>query len=145
MLDEQAKRRPEWTEGRPITLCDGQSWMLPVPVLGDYYFVREPDGTTSTRRGRTFGAAYELLLDRYLEADSGSDQAVALFDLAFDLLGRNYTLTVDDCRSLLRIVPTGEPTREANEVMWEAIAEAALGRAPKATAVGSGPPSSPTA
>jgi hypothetical protein len=45
-LDEQALRRPEFTEGVAITLSDGQAWTFPVPAFGDFYPRRGPDGRT---------------------------------------------------------------------------------------------------
>jgi hypothetical protein len=134
-LDEAALRRPEWTEGVSVVLCDGQTWHLPRPELGDFYFVRGDDGKTVARRGSTFGADYEALLDLYMDAETGADQAVALYDLAVALLARNYDLPAD-LRTILRVVPSGSPGRDDNEAMWETIAEAALGRVPKATPVG---------
>lgn len=138
MLSESALRRPEWVEGEPITLADGQVWHFPRPVLGDFGFARDETGNTYLTRNWTWGQEYTRLVDAYLASD-GVETRVALFDLAYDLLSRNYAVAVDDCRTLLTVVVGDDDRARVNDAMWSTIAAVALGRAPKVTPVGSEP------
>jgi hypothetical protein len=132
-LDEEALRRPEFVEGEPIELGDGQSWHFPRPVL-ELYPVPGPDGRLRFDGvRRSFGEDYDRKLDAFVAA-TGLDEMNAALEVAVDLLDRNYDLTPEDYGSLLR----WRPGDEENAAMWQAIADVALGRdAPKPTAVGS--------
>jgi hypothetical protein len=132
---ERSARRPDFAGGECVKLGDGVGWFLPKPRVG---FLPESDGAAGVRLGtkarRSFGRAYDDLVDAYIEADDGQAELSALLALAVDLLIRNYDgLTADEFAELLpRWV--GD---EANDEMWKAIADVALGRAgPKATPVG---------
>lgn len=132
-LDEAALRRPEFVEGEPIVLADGQEWTFPKPVL-ELYPIPGPDGRLRFEGlRRSFGEDYDRKIDAF--ADSPPAESLnALLDLAVDLLDRNYTLQPADYGVLL----CWRPGDEDNEAMWHAITEVAMGRdAPKAGAVGS--------
>ena len=59
-LDEQSLRRPEFTEGRKVTLGDGQEWVFPQPhaIL---YPVFGPDRKISLGFGYSYGYEYRGL------------------------------------------------------------------------------------
>jgi hypothetical protein len=132
-LNEQAQRRAEFAGGVPVQLGDGQEWTLPKPGL----LLRPefgPDGRPTFGKARpSWGEDYEAKVDAFLEATDGYDQIVALLVLAVDLLMRNYSLDDGAIGQLLpRIL--GD---EANDAMWEAVRDVALGVGPKATPAGS--------
>lgn len=132
MIDEASRRRPG-ASGVPVMLGDGKEWLLPRPVLG---FAPEFGEDGSVRFGekpvRSFGPAYDALVDAFVETDDGVAEANALLALAVDLLRRNYTVSPAD---LVVLLPRwfGD---EANAEMWREIAGVALGRAPKPTPAG---------
>ena len=136
ILDEKALRRGEFTPGREIALCDGQSWTFPVPVVNRLYPTRGADGKTQLVEGYDRGDEYDRLTDAYTEmrADDYFGHVRALTDLAFHLLSQNYAIEYSDMRHLLWLDKEGS----APPVLHE-IAAVALGRAPKATAVGETP------
>lgn len=144
--DEPSLRRPEFRGGVPITLGDGRPWTFPPPELDALCVTLDGDGRPTVAPASRFGAAYDDLVDAYLEAEPGLGELTALAALAVDLLGRNYALEPRDYRRLLRFVPGESPEGEASRAMWHDISGVALGRGPKGpTASGSGPPSPPTA
>jgi hypothetical protein len=130
--DEQAVRKPEFTEGIKIILADGKAWHFPKPQAIGFIFVRV-DGKTKLKRGFGWGEPYEKLVDAYVVSTTVSEEAVALFDLALYLLERNYAITFDDLRHLLHKARSDEPeeTRAANEAMWRTISDVALGNSPQ--------------
>lgn len=138
VLDEQALRRPDFDpSGRAVTLCDGQTWTFPVPAVRCLYPSRGPDGVTKLVEGYDRGAEYDRLTDVYTESDDYFTRVAALTDLAFLLLSANYALEFADVRHLL-FLESGDRA-EANAGVWAAVSAVALGRAPKATAVGAEP------
>lgn len=130
-LTEVARRKPGFTEGVAIQLCNGESWTFPLPTTGDFYFTRGDDGRTKMARGSSFGDAYDALLDRYVETEDGVAEATALADIAFELLSRNYDVSFNECRALLRRVPVSAEGHEANQEMWSAIGNVAVGKSGK--------------
>lgn len=140
VLNELALRRPEFVEGVTITLSDGQAWAFPLPVVVDYYPRRGPDGKAYVSQGFDLGPVYDDLLEQYVAAEDPATELAVLAALAFELLARNYTLTFQDLRHLLRIKPPGHPEREANNAMWGAVADTVVGVAPKPSPVGSSSP-----
>lgn len=132
MADEKGRRRDTFAGGVPVVLGDGQPWHLPKPKVGLAHEVG-PDGTLRFgKTRRSFGEAYDALLDVYLEAEDGPTEINALLALAVDLLARNYDLGGDDFRDLLPRWLDDEPNTE----MWTAIADVAVGRSPKPIPVG---------
>lgn len=130
-LDEKGLRRPEFVEGILVTLSDGQTWHFPPPKLGTWYPTRTADGRTQFDRAFDFGSDYDALTDALMEADGYYQHLVALADVTFDLLSRNYAITFEDMRHLLRVVPDGHPDAEANADMLTQLVEVALGRSGK--------------
>ena len=131
-LDEIALRRPEWVEGVPLLLGDGQEWHVPAPVVADDLVLSlGPDGKPQLRCGFAFGAEYNALTDRYIEATSGVEEILALVEIAYFLIRLNYNLTFEAAAPLLRVVRPGGKGEAENQEMWRRVAEVALGRDPK--------------
>ena len=138
MLDEHALRRPDYTPGAAIKLCDGQTWHFPHALI-EYLPRLDSAGKVELCRGTSFGADYDALADALSEADDAGEQMTALMALAIDLLWRNYALSFEQTAKLLRYKIGESPEAEANRAMWAAISAVALGRsndAPKPAAVG---------
>lgn len=132
-LERPRRRQPFDARGAAVVLADGQTWTLPKPLLGLFPEVGA-DGTPrfGVQPRFHFGARYDALIDAFAESDDGVAEANALLALALDLLGRNYDLAGLDLGALLpRLFHD-----DRNAEMWRAIAEAALGKAPKPTPVG---------
>lgn len=144
--DEGALRRPGFQGGTPVVLADGQTWYVPDPVVtpvpDGYRFARGADGVTRLRAARATPGDedYGALLDRYVEGERYEDQVVALADLAYHLLARNYDLAFEDTREIFARYFDPDPRADDNQAAWDAIAEVALGTAPKLSAGGSAPP-----
>ncbi len=137
MLDERALRQPGFTEGTKIILGDGQEWTFPKPWLR-LYPVRGADGQLTVGGGLSHGWDYDDLVDRLVDCDP-ADTAGRLalqFQMAAELLCRNYHLADPDLRTLL-VIDVADP---ACEVRWAAINQVLLGRPPKPSADGSATP-----
>jgi hypothetical protein len=134
MLDEKALRKPGWSEGEWVTLCDGKAWCFPRIILDLGPEIGE-DGSVDLGKPRpSLDDAYDRLLDAYIASNNALEEARALMRIAVHLLGFNYDLTPGDYRVLLRR-RIGD---QANLEIWRAIAEVAIGNdAPKPTAAGS--------
>jgi hypothetical protein len=119
-------------------LCDQQVWHFPKPQALGFIPVRV-DGVTRLKPGFGWGEPYERLVDAYIETTTVGGEAITLIDLAFYLLGQNYNLEFTDLRHILRKSRNDEAdeTKAANEAMWQAISDVALGRSPKPTPSGS--------
>jgi hypothetical protein len=133
MLDERAVRRHGFTEGTKIVLGDGQEWTFPRPWLR-LYPVRAADGRLTVGGGLGYGADYDDLVDRLVDCDP-DDTAGRLalqFQMAAELLNRNYELADTDLRRLLAI-DLADP---ACEPRWALINQILLGRPPKPSADG---------
>ena len=117
----------------PIKLGDGNEWLFPKPKVGLSAEVA-PDGRLrfADKKSRSFGPAYDELVDAFLESEDGVTEAEALLALAVDLLKRNYDLTPAEFAALL---PRWFDDDE-NKEMWAEIANVALGKSPKPTPVG---------
>lgn len=132
MPDEATLRRSEFTEGEPIVLADGQAWTFPRPTV-QLFPAFDAEGNFAACHGRpTFGPDYDAKLETFLQAGPVEDQLQSLMALAVDLLRRNYTLTPADLAAILRY----RPDDEASSARWQAIADVAQGRSPKASPVG---------
>lgn len=128
--DEMALRLPEFQPGVAIVLSDGQAWHFRMPVVGDYYPAMDKAGKVQFRAGSDLGIAYDAMLDRYADSEDGVTERLALTEVAFALLKRNYAVGPDALRFLLRTRLDGAPDADANRQMWAAIAAVALGRTP---------------
>ena len=136
VLDEAALRRPEFAEGVPVRLWDGQEWTLPRPTLSGFYPRRGPDGRWQAAPGLACGeggADYNELVDAWLDAEDPLDQLGRLMEVAAHLLLVNYDLADRDLARLLFRVPATDPRYDECAAMWSSVAEVALGRGPKPT------------
>lgn len=118
--EEAAKRRPEWTEGPKVKLCDGQEWTFPKPVLG-FKPARNPDGTWGAAERAPYGQEYQDAVDRYVAIDPKTEadflQMIGQrINLAAELLFRNYDLTDDELIDLLDV-----SDGDVNVEMWQRI------------------------
>lgn len=130
MLDEKSLRRPEFREGVPIVLGDGQAWTFPKPML---VLIPDEDGESFGPGRSTFDAAYDAKMEAFMASED--DTLNCLLRLAVDLFRRNYDVPKGAIATLF-------PYRvgdEANAEMWTAIRDVAWGRSPKHTAGGSAP------
>ena len=140
VLHESTARRPDWVEGVPILLENGEEWHFPRPIM---QFRLSLDGgpptpkPTSLDTNRRFSEAFWIkqssLRDSMIRgAGLPLGEAVPLIGpLAVDLLKRNYDLTDDQA---LDLVLFGADA--ANLEMWDQIIRVVLGIAPKADAAG---------
>ena len=131
-------RRPDFVEGVPIVLGNGEAWHLPKPVLefrlessagglGFRELPRMGDG-----RMRDFGEAYWAKCQAAHDSEPGLDRLNAYATLAVDLLLRNYTLDDGQVIALLPYIQADD----TNSEMWSALIDTALGIGPKARAGG---------
>lgn len=124
MPDEKALRKPGFDEENsvPLTCDDGQSWYFPKPWL-DFRRVPVPGGRPTFRVGRSFGRDFDAKREAVRVAETLKDQADALFDLAEDMLGRNYHLIPEDFPSILAF----RPDDPANVQFWQDVSDVATG------------------
>jgi hypothetical protein len=89
MLNEFAKRRPDFRGGLPILLADDRPWAMPGP--------REtsPGEVGDDRRAR--------LVRMVAESENRADRLLGEMALAIHLLAVNYDLRPDDYRQLLEV------------------------------------------
>lgn len=134
MIDEARWRRAD-AVGEPVTLSDGQTWLFRRPLITFRPIVEHGKVAFDTT------GSFDPLIEAYIDAEPGTpDELNALLNLAVEMLRPNYDLTTEE---LVRpLVWRNDP--EIKD-MWRAISDVALGVAPKASAVGSESPSSPTA
>jgi hypothetical protein len=127
MLDEVGLRRPEFQEGYPVTLADGQLWHVPRPKFK--FRPRFVDGKVEIGGGATYGPESSADLDILygIVESTGSEFLRVKFSLAVRLLRVNYTLTDDDLVELLVM----EPGDKASDARWEEISNALMGTPPK--------------
>jgi hypothetical protein len=127
-LDEQALRRADFAGGTPILLCDQQEWTFPEPAVE---FVYDPEQGFVTEW--SIGPEYGPALEAAMAAAEGADVIRTELRLAWLLLTRNYDLTVEQFRALVRF----NVRDEAREAMRRAITEVANGVTPKPSGGGS--------
>lgn len=123
LFDEKSLRRPEFQPGQAVVLRGGQAWNIPCPEV---WLVPSfgPEGNIEVARASSFGPEFDLKLDAFQVAETINEEAAAMLGLAVDLLGRNYDLTPDHYRALLRYRVGDE---DANRPLAE-IGLIALGR-----------------
>lgn len=122
-IDESALRRTEFRAGQAVELADGQSWSIPCPTV-DYVPTFGPEGQVGVELVSSFGPLFDRKVQILRDADTTADEAVAFFNLAVDLLDRNYDLGPDHYRTLLRYRPGDQ---ERNRPLGE-IFQIAIGR-----------------
>lgn len=131
-FDEKARRLPTFDPDSVPAGFGGVTLYLPRPRV----MIRRrrgEDGKSQAVVTRTFGPAYDGLIDAVeLASTAGdvTDLAAALFELAADLLGRNYSLTEEELDGLLAFDPMGG-MREP----WATVWAVALGGSKPAEAV----------
>lgn len=136
MLDEQALRRPGFTEGYKVALADGQEWTFPKARVVIAPRIA-PDGSISVGGVHPYGDDYQRELETLLAGPTGSPEdgyllTEAAIRMAAKLLLRNYALTSDQLAAVLHYDVEG-----STAAMWEEIDRVIVGRAPKPSAVGS--------
>lgn len=136
MLDERTLRRPEFAEGTPIRLGDGQEWHLPRPIVQHLPVETEDGALVFGARRLACGPRFDALFDRMVSAEGEEGIANAALNLGAYLLRLNYSLTIADLQVLLPCDGT-----EDNQAMWQSIIDSATGIGPKASAGGSAVPS----
>lgn len=102
MLDEKARRRADFVGGPGVEMADGQPWHLARPLAD---FVTDDDEVGIKQcwnLGDDFGALFESHLAAQA-AEDGVGMARAELRMAEFLLLRNYDLTKDEVRSLVRL------------------------------------------
>jgi hypothetical protein len=144
MLDEKALRHPDFLEGIPIRLADGQMWTFPAPTA-----CRDGAGAGATPDAAT-DSEREALVAAVLEAEDRAERLRAELALAIHLLARNYRLGPADFLALLEFSP-GDPALAALQRAFHEMAlEHVRGERPADLARGTwepaphgpGPPSS---
>jgi hypothetical protein len=98
MPKESDCRRPDFVEGRPVALADGQEWVLPIPRV-KVVPASNPDGI---RLASDLGPEYDAILDRLVEAKSDWQWLAAHVAAARFLLLRNYQLAEADIEGLVQ-------------------------------------------
>lgn len=132
-LNETELRKPEFDpESAPIELFDGQVWYFPRPVLSGVYPVFRNDEFQS-RATFNWGEAFGKIVDEYF--DGGDDTTIV--KLAWHMLSRNYNLEPNDLSGLLFRPMPNQPRFEESKATYRAIWDLVMGKAPKATPVGS--------
>lgn len=126
LLSEAEKRRPEFAEGVPVALANGESWHFPRPMVRIRPRI-EGGKVVDVAGSFTFGRDYDRQLEAFHAASDGNEQAVALFGMAAGLLARNYDLADDELADLFTFV-VGDP---AGDAMREDVMEVVIGISPK--------------
>lgn len=102
MLDEAAKRKPNWSErnSAPVVLADGQSWWVPKPWL-EIRPVFRGGRAVSAYPVPTQGPELDELVDAMAECEDRAGQVMAAASLAAHLLCWHYELTDAELDGLL--------------------------------------------
>lgn len=127
MIDEVARRKPEFEAGTQITLADGQQWWIPKPKFR--FKPKFVDGKIEIGGGATFGPEHEAEVEIVFGVvDVPGDEFIrARFALTIGLLRANYELADDELSELL----IWEINDAASDARWEGIRDALQGVAPK--------------
>jgi hypothetical protein len=124
-LDEQARRRPDFRGGVPVTLADGQEWYLPRPRK---LFVAD-DSEAGFRLRWDLGDEYGRLFEAARSIATFEDMVRAEFALAKYLLRLNYDLDAAALGRLLVFDYADDPDPALERLRAELI-EVTSGRAP---------------
>lgn len=138
MRPEIESRKPEFIEGSPIKLADGQTYHFRRPIVefrltfdgGKVKFGESPRLGTGT--AETFGDEWYGLLDDFQQAEEQDDRLNAYGALAVYLLRLNYDLADAEVVSLLPFATADEE----NQAMWSELMDVASGNGKKAFAGG---------
>jgi hypothetical protein len=112
-------------------LSDGQTWIVPRPMIYGFAPVMADDGTVRLTLASDQGDAFDTLLDTFAEAEDVLSETLALTKAVYHLLLKNYDLSFADLRKLLVKVRKGDPGHDECLEMWKALADVVLGRGPK--------------
>lgn len=101
MLDEKAKRKPDFNEDEsvPVEFGDGQEWFLPRPTVDVFALFAGGKATRSVQS--SFGPEFDAKVAG-IEKTDGGDFFSAVAELGADLLLRNYDLTDADLSAIFR-------------------------------------------
>lgn len=123
LFDPAKSRRPEFDpESVPVEF-GSLVFHLPKPRVS----IRRrhnPDGSSVGEPTRSFGADFERLVDKVAEAAGGGSiqaLAAALFDLAADLIRRNYAIAEEELDQVLSLDPAafgGDSIPEPWATVW---------------------------
>jgi hypothetical protein len=100
-LDEQALRKPTFLGGVPVTLADGQDWMIPVP---DIRMIRDRQTEDGVGFSYGFNGQDDLEFTRLFrtwQKENGYASVVAELAMYDYVLGLNYALDDDAIRQIL--------------------------------------------
>ena len=109
MRTEAAHRSAGFRWGTPVTLADGQDWILPPPMPGD------PDDRSRTALGTGD------LLRALTEAEDQAEVLRVELALAIHLLGSNYDLGPADFQRVLGF-ESGSPELETAQQVFHLVA-----------------------
>jgi hypothetical protein len=126
-LNEQERRRPDFTPGLAVTMADGQKWNLPKPR--HRFKPKIVDGRVEIAGGATFGPESDddmEVLFGVAESDPGEYIRVK-FAMAVRLLRANYNLSDEELATLI----VWEPGDEKSDARWSELNDALQGIAPK--------------
>jgi hypothetical protein len=127
MLNEQALRKPGFSEGYEVTLADGQKWTLPKPKI--CFRPKIVDGKVEIGGGPSFGPEFDRELDiLFGVVDSDPIERLRVkFEMAVRLLSANYDLTPEHYGELIVL----EPGNATSDSRWEQLTDVIMGIAPK--------------
>jgi hypothetical protein len=127
VLDEKALRKPGFSEGYPVTMADGQAWVMPKPRIR--FKPRVVDGRVEIGGGATFGPESDGDMEILFGAADvePAERLRVKFAMAVRLLASNYDLKPDDFAELIVL----EPGDEASDERWDQLNQAIMGIAPK--------------
>jgi len=127
-LDENALRKPGFSEGYPVRLADGQDWTFPKPRIRFQPKIGA-DGRVEVGGGPSFGPEFDEKLDVLYGVTEAEpvEQLRVKFEMAVRLLSANYELTAEQLGDLIVL----EPGDEASDERWDQLSRALMGIAPK--------------
>ncbi|WP_422928357.1 hypothetical protein [Singulisphaera sp. PoT] len=151
LLREYELRRADFVDGTPVTLADGQQWILRNPLV---IFEAHDESDTGWRSSLTLEGRddYQSLLDRRKEMfASTEDGMVKLADaasvelpIARALLTANYDLTSAQLNKLLRFIYDDPSGRHPLARLRDDVMGVATGVGPKHSPDGSDSADSPS-
>jgi hypothetical protein len=99
-LDEVTLRRPDFVEGEPVVLADGQTWQLRRPLVR--FTPAETDSGFAVVLSLNNDPQYGALYRRYEAVEPGCPVMAESLALARAVLLANYDLTADQVGELLQ-------------------------------------------